>query len=152
MIDILDLVLNGRLGDVEIGVSERFVRSALGDPLHFEPARKSYPTFFLYGPLELRFRTGSLVYIGLVLGDHPNLEDIQLTDTQGIVERRLAAFEEFLLANGQRYNVDQVMTDDSQTVIITSKNVHLAFDEDGRLSKIAAEVMPTNDWAKVPRK
>ena len=152
MIDILHFVLYGRLGDVEIGVNEKFVRSVLGEPLHFEPAQKSYPAFFLYGPLELRFRNGSLVYIGLALRDCANLEDIQLTDTQRIVERRLAAIEEFLLANGQSYDVDRVMTDDSQTVIITSKNVHLAFDADGRLSKIAAVVKPTNDLTEVPGK
>ena len=61
MIDILHFVLYGRLGDVEIGVNEKFVRSVLGEPLHFEPAQKSYPAFFLYGPLELRFRNGSLI-------------------------------------------------------------------------------------------
>ena len=138
MIDLNNFIITGKYGELEIGETLDLVLTKLGPPDHQEPARKSYPEFLLYGPLELRFRDGKLEYIGLKVDYESNIAN-HIDDCKNVyVKKKIFEVIELLLNNGVEYNADKIMTDYSQTVLVTKNSVHLAFDSDGFLSKIAS--------------
>ena len=138
MIDIKDFILTGKLGPIKIGDTPDFVRIKLGEPDLHEPAKKSFLEYFLYGSLELRFRREHLDYISLEINFNNDFFLISFVDCKVVFKKHINEISELLLSNKIDYRVDQIMTDESQTVLVTDKNVHLAFDSNGYLSKIAS--------------
>lgn len=138
MIDINDFILTGKLGPIGIGDTPDVVRGILGEPNLHEPAKKSFPEFFLYGALELRFRSDRLDYISLEIKFDRDIKLISLFNHKIVFKKNKDEIIKLLLSRKIDYSVDQIMTDENQTVIVTNKNVHLAFDSNECLSKIAS--------------
>ncbi len=138
MIDIIEFILSGKLGPIGIGDTPDFVRKKIGEPDLHEPAKKSFPEFFLYGALELRFRSGRLCYISLEVNYNSDEFFINFLNHKVFFKKHMHEINKLLLSNKIDYNVDYIMTDENQTVIVTNKNVHIAFDSNGYLSKIAS--------------
>jgi hypothetical protein len=137
MMDASEILTKGCIGSVTIGADVDQVRIALGEPEHFEPARRSYPAFMLYGALEVRLRNGRVSFIGLSLDDMEELASAGIKDTHSLSTADISWAKEFLQTNAMSFRVDHQMSDDSQTVFVVSESVHLAFDEHGRLTRIA---------------
>jgi len=138
MTGITAFIVDGTCNTITVGDSMARLKSVFGEPEHLEPARKSYPTFAIYGPLEFRLEKDRINYIGLDL----NSERQPPASAHVLFEQKLdfqiADIAQLLRANSVEWLTDSIMSDDAQTVWITTNGVHLAFDAEGRLGKIGA--------------
>lgn len=136
LIDLTNFLIHGELLGVRPGDSEDDALKKLGPPELYEPARKSSPAFVLYGPLEIRVRRKRVTYVGLLVRDYQVLGEGQTS----LGDATIPDYDEIrqiLQRAGVSAFLDQLMSDDQQTVIVTDRKVHMAFDEEDLLGKVA---------------
>jgi hypothetical protein len=60
MVHFEEFIASGRFGSIDGASSCEQIIQSFGEPDVFEPARKSYPTFLVYGDLEFCLRQNRL--------------------------------------------------------------------------------------------
>ncbi len=93
-----------------------------------------------YGDLEFRFRSHRLTVISLCLRESGEelRKSVPLENVPRGDAGKLEAIQNLLRKNQGEFSIDPIMTDETQTVLVTNASVHLAFSRDGDVSKVAA--------------
>lgn len=122
---------SGNLGALHLGLTRNDVRRLLGEPPDY--SEKSWKNeIWKYGSLQVAFSEDSLSFIGLYFEDGElNLPSTMVRNGEfNLKENRVESFEQFLLANGIDFTVDDGLTfDDQKTLHLTSSQVSVAFSE-----------------------
>jgi hypothetical protein len=138
-VQLRGLILNGESGPIAKGCKRDEIVAALGPADIHTAQRGRYPEMLVYGDFEFRFRNGALTFATVTLkGRKLRLH-----------RRRSAAILSELESRGIAYQIDSIMSDESQTVFRTCRGVHLCFVND-RLVKVGVEC--ANDWRVPPER
>ena len=132
MIRFVDVIVAGSLGDLPECATTDDVIAFLGSPEIHESARKSYPEMLVYGDLEFHARAGQIqeAFISLA-GDAFQIRGTaKFEEVPPREERTLARILALLSEAEVGFAMHAIMSDEDQTVIITTNHVHLAFYED----------------------
>lgn len=137
MNEIQRFIVFGTFCGISPGDKRECIAETLGEASHYEPPYKRRPEYILYGDLEFRLSQNEIMHIGLATG-----RDIVTTQS---VEQRIGKsylstvsdVQALLALHSVEYEYDSILSDSSQTVLVTSRAVHLAFDQDNSLTRVA---------------
>ena len=128
-IDFWKFLLLGSLGNIGRGATRADIEREFGPPSVFTPARKSYPTFMVYGDLEFHLRADQVTLATLTFTEGPPQlpEGITIDGFPPETERRFENIRKELLTRNIRWERDEIMSDEWQQVFRTERGVHLVF-------------------------
>ena len=135
-ITLKEFLTEGRLGDIVFGIEKRDLQQVLGYPDAFSDP-KSMRQIWKYGSLQVSFENNILDFIGIYFQNQERLP-AQLEIT-GYFPTKLAGFTEFkqyLTQEGIPFEVNSVLTFESQKVLVVGLGIDVIFNNTNELDSI----------------